>query len=64
MRNKFDNLYVENNTYKYQGKQRNKYSPEEINLEQNENMVYPAKYFQKNWNESTQPMSGKPFTLE
>ena len=63
-RNKFDNLYVENNAYKYQGKQRNKYSPEEINLEQNEDMVYPAEYVQKNWNESTQPMSGKPFTLE
>ena len=63
-RNKFDNLYVENNAYKYQGKQRNKYSPEEINLEQNEDIVYPAEYVQKNWNESTQPMSGKPFTLE
>ena len=63
-RNKFDNLYVENNAYKYQGKPRNKYSPEEINLEQNEDMVYPAEYVQKNWNESTQPMSGKPFTLE
>ena len=62
-RTQFDNLYVENNTYKYQGQKKNKYSSEEINLEQNEDMTYPREYTKQNWNESTHPMSGKPFTL-
>ena len=63
-RNKFDNLYVENNTYKYQGKLKNKYGPTEVDLEQNEEMVYPAEYVSKNWNDLVHPMTGKPFTLD
>lgn len=63
-RTQFENLYVENNAYNYQGKQKNKFSPEEIDLEQNEDMTYPAEYANQNWNETTTPMSGKPFTIE
>ena len=63
-RTQFNDLYVENNTYNYKGKEKNKFSPEEINLEQNEDMTYPAEYANKNWNETTQPMSGRPFTIE
>ena len=63
-RTKFDNLYVENNLYKYQGKQKNRFSPEETNLEQNGDMTYPAEYVLQDWNASTKPMSGIPFTIE
>ena len=63
-RTQFENLYVENNAYNYQGKSKNKFSPEEIDLEQNEDMTYPAEYANQNWNETTTPMSGKPFTIE
>ena len=62
-RTKFENLNVENNTYNFQGKPKNKYSLEETNKERNEEMEYPAEYTPTNWNESTVPMSGKPFTL-
>ena len=61
---KFDNLDMENNTYNYKGKAKNKFSNEEINKEQNESIKYPAEFVQKNWNDVTYPMSGKPFTLE
>ena len=60
----FDNLYIENNAYNYQGQTKKKFSSDETNLESNEEMQYPAEYVPTNWNLSTIPMSGKPFTLE
>ena len=63
-RTKFENLYKEQNVYNYKGKIKNKYSIEELNLESNDNINYPAEFVPTDWNKSTLPMSGKPFTLE
>ena len=60
----FDNLYIENNVYNYQGKPKTKFTSDETNLETNEEVQYQAEYVQPNWNLLTIPMSGKPFTLE
>ena len=60
----FDNLDIENNEYNYQGQSKTKFTTDETVKESTDETQYPAEYVQKNWNLSTQPMSGRPFTLE
>ena len=61
---KFYNLKKEQNVYNYEGKTKNKFSSEELNLESNDDINYPAEFAGTDWNKTTMPMSGKPFTLE
>ena len=63
-RTKFENLQKEQNAYNYEGKTKNKFSAEELNLESNDDINYPAEFVPTDWNKTTIPMSGKPFTLE
>ena len=71
---KFGPLKVENNEYGYKGEEKppaveipekTKYENEDVLLDENEKYSYEAEYPKNvDWNESTFPMSGRPFTID
>ena len=70
----FGLLRIQTKTYNYKGvpkpkevikPDKNKYNKNEILLDKNDKLVYPAEFKKDvDWNKKTYPMSGRPFTIE